>query len=189
MEHPGKSDPAWPRRGGAPDCLQDHSGWDSAIEENRANIESGGFLLHMPRKLFLIVVLLLLASAQALAANCDLRCSLMQSAMHSRASRAAGPMTHCQGMAMQGNNEQRGLETCLTANDSCAHNGCGIGLNSINKSSDQDYAGSGKLPASAVALFIDPSRGSGPDRTSRALLCPGSDGRPLTRRPGSSLRI
>ena len=147
----------------------------------------------MPRKLFLIAVLLLLVSAQALAANCDLRCSLMQSSMHSRAAHAAGPMTHCPSMAMQGNHEQRGQGKCLTANGSCAHNGCGLALTVTSKSGNQDEAGTGKLLASADALFIhpaiDPSRSSGPDRTSRALLSPGSEGRPLARRPGSSLRI
>ena len=147
----------------------------------------------MPRKFFLIAVLLLLVSAQALAANCDLRCSLMQSSMHSRASHGAGPMTQCPSMAMQGNHEQRGQGKCLTANDSCAHNGCGIGLNSINKIGNPDEAGPGKLLASAVALLIDPaidpSGSSGPNRTSRALLSPSSDSRPLARRPGSSLRI
>jgi len=174
--------------------LQGHSEWGSAIEENRAKIESGVFFLHMPRKFFLIAVLLLLVSAQALTANCDLRCSLMQSSMHSRASHAAGPMAHCQGMAIQGNKEQHGQGTCLTANDSCAHNGCRIGLNSINKSNDQDEAGPGKLLASVVALLIDPaidpSRSSGPDRSSsRASLRQRSDGRPLAQRPSSSLRI
>ena len=164
------------------------------IEASRAIIESSGFIPPMPRKLFLIAVLLLLAGAQALAANCDLRCSLMQSSMHSGASHGAGPMTHCPGMAMQGNHEQRGQGTCLTTNDSCAHNGCGIGLNSINKGSDQDYTGPGKLLASTVALFIDPainpSESSGLDRSSsRAPLSSGSDGRPLAQRPGSSLRI
>ena len=147
----------------------------------------------MPRKLFLIAVLLLLVSAQALAANCDLRCSLMQSSMHSRASHAAGPMTSCQGMAIQENNRQHSQGTCLTANDSCAHNGCGLALTVASKSSDQDEAGTGKLLASADALFIDPaidpSRSSGPDRVSSRSSSPGRDGRPLTRRPGSSLRI
>ena len=160
------------------------------IDVSRAIIESGGFLLNMPRKFLLVAVSLLLASAQALAASCDLRCSLMQSSMESSASHAAGPMTHCQGMAMQGNHAHRGQGTCLTANDSCAHNGCGIGLNSINKSGDQDYAALGKVLASTIALFIDPARNSGPDRTSlRASLRHRSDGRPLAQRPGSSLRI
>jgi hypothetical protein len=145
----------------------------------------------MPKKLFLIAVSLLLVSAQALAANCDLRCALMRHAMQNHGSDGALQMAHCQGMAMQQSSDgQGGQGTCLTANSSCAHNGCGIGLNSINKSGNQDEAGPGKLLASAVALFIGPSRSSGPDRSSsRASLRQKSDGRPLAQRPGSSLRI
>jgi hypothetical protein len=140
----------------------------------------------MPRKLFFMAVLLLLVSVQALAANCDLRCSLMRSSMVNHTSQ----MPDCQGMTMQRSNAQRAQGTSLTPDSSCAHNGCGIGLNSINKSSDQDYANSGTLLRSAVALFIDPSGSSGPDRaSSHASLSPGSDSRPLAQRPGSSLRI
>lgn len=144
----------------------------------------------MPRKLFFIAVLLLLVSVQALAANCDLRCSLTGTSMDTHASHAAAQMTHCQGMSLVRGQAERSKGTCLTPDNSCAHNGCGIGLNSINKSADQDYAGSGKLLVSVVALLVDPLGSSGPDRASSyASLSPGSDGRPLAQRPGTSLRI
>jgi len=139
----------------------------------------------MAKKILLATVLLLLVSVQALAASCDLRCSLMEGSTHSHASHNDGRMTDCHGMSMD-----HGKQTILTAGDTCSHNGCGTELKAIVKSADQSDAFAGKLLVSAVALLADLFGSTASSRTigfrsfSRAL---GS--RPLAQRPGSSLRI
>jgi hypothetical protein len=67
----------------------------------------------MPKKIFFVTVLLLLVSVQALAASCDLRCSLMGASTDSHALQTDIQMPHCQGMSME-----RGKGARLTANDS-----------------------------------------------------------------------
>ena len=139
----------------------------------------------MPKKLLFVTVLLLLVSVQALAASCDVRCSLMGASPHGHAWHADERMSHCSGMSME---SDKGAS--LSASDSCAATTCGTELKAINKGSDQNDAGSSKLLVSAVALLVDPFGSSGPSRTTAfASLSRGSDSRPLAQRPGSSLRI
>jgi hypothetical protein len=139
----------------------------------------------MPKKILFATVLLLLVSVQALAASCDLRCSLMGASTHSHASHNDGQMTDCHGMSMD-----HDKETNLTASDICSHNGCGIDLKAIVKSADQSDAYAGKLLVSAVALLVDPFGGTTPSRTTTfTVFRRNRDSRPLAQRPGSSLRI
>ena len=139
----------------------------------------------MPKKILFATVLLLLVSVQALAASCDLRCSLMGPSTHSHALHNDGQMADCQGMSMV-----HDKETNLTASDTCSHNGCGTELKGIVKSADQSDTYAGKLLVSAVALLVDPFGGSAPSRTTTfAAFRRNSDSRPLAQRPGSSLRI
>ncbi|WP_035356030.1 hypothetical protein [Edaphobacter aggregans] len=139
----------------------------------------------MPKKLLFVTVLLLLVSVQALAASCDVRCSLMGTSGHVHAWHADEQMFHCSGMSME---SDKGAS--LSANDSCVATTCGTALKAINKGSDQNDADSSKLLVSAVALLVDPFGSSGPNRTTPfASLSQRSDSTPLAQRPGSSLRI
>ena len=139
----------------------------------------------MPKKLLFVTVLLLLLSVQALAASCDIRCSLMGTSTHGHAWHADERMSHCSGMSMD---SDKGAN--LTASDSCAATTCGTELKAINNSADQNDADSSKLLVSAVALLVDPLGNSELNRTSVfASLSRRSDSRPLAQRPGSSLRI
>jgi hypothetical protein len=139
----------------------------------------------MAKKLLFVIVLLLLVSVQALAASCDLRCSLMGPSTHSHALHNDGQMADCQGMSMD-----HSKETNLTASDTCSHNGCGTALKAIVKSADQGDAYADKLLVSAVALLVDPFGGTTPIKTHTfAVFRRDSDTRPLAQRPGSSLRI
>jgi hypothetical protein len=139
----------------------------------------------MPKKILFAAVLLLLVSVQALAASCDLRCSLMGASTDIHAMHNDAHMTDCHGMSMD-----HGKETNLTANDTCSRNGCGTELKAIVKSADQSDAYAGKLLVSAVALLVDPLGGTTPSRTTTfAVLRRNCDSRPLAQRPGSSLRI
>src|SRR5260370_11731494 len=108
----------------------------------------------MHKKILFATVLLLLVSVQALAASCDLRCSLMGAPTHSHALHNDGQMTDCQGMSMD-----PGKETNLTASDTCSHNGCGTELKAIVKSADQSDAYTGKLLVSAGPLLVEPFGG------------------------------
>ena len=139
----------------------------------------------MPKKLLFVTVLLLLVSVQALAASCDVRCSLIGASPHGHAWHADERMSHCSGMSMDSDEG-----ASLTASDSCAATSCGTELKAINKSTDQSDADSSKLLVSAVALLIDPFGSNGPSETTAiASLSRRSDSRPLSQRPGSSLRI
>ena len=139
----------------------------------------------MPKKAFFVTVLLLLVSVQALAASCDVRCSLMGISMHGHAWHADERMSHCSGTSME---SDKGARLC--SSDSCAAAACGTELKAINKGSDQNDAASSKLLMSAVALLINPFGSNGPSRTTAiASLSRGSDSIPLAQRPGSSLRI
>ncbi len=139
----------------------------------------------MPKKLLFVTVLLLLVSVQALAASCDVRCSLIGASPHGHAWHADERMSHCSGMSMDSDEG-----ASLTASDSCAATSCGTELKAINKSTDQSDADSSKLLVSAVALLIDPFGSNGPCKTTAiASLSRRSDSSPLSQRPGSSLRI
>jgi hypothetical protein len=141
----------------------------------------------MPKKLLFVTMLLILVSVQALAASCDVRCSLMGTSTHTHghAWHADERKSHCSGMSME---SDKGAS--LSASDSCAATTCGTELKAINKGSDQNDSDSSRLLMSAVALLVDPFGNSGLNiTTSFAALSRGSDGRPLAQRPGSSLRI
>jgi hypothetical protein len=139
----------------------------------------------MPKKIFFITVLLLLVSVQALAANCDIRCSLMGASARSHVSHMDDQMADCHGMSME-----RGESTSLTANDSCGATTCGTELKALVKSADQSDAYAGKLLVSAVALLADPLGSTASSRTiAFRTFNRTRDSRPLAQRPGSSLRI
>ena len=141
----------------------------------------------MPKKLLFTTVLLLLVSVQALAASCDVRCSLMGASTHGHDRHAQGDerMSDCSRMSMD---SDKG--TSVTASDSCAATTCRTELKAINNSTDQNDADSSKLLVSAVALLVDPLGNSELNRTSVfASLSRRSGSRPLAQRPGSSLRI
>ena len=139
----------------------------------------------MPKKLLFVAVLLLLVSVQALAASCDVRCSLMGTSTHVHAWHADERMSHCSGMSMD-----QDKQASLTASDCCAPTGCGTQLKATTKGADQNVAASSKLFASVVALLVDPFGNSGSNSpTAFASLSRTSDSRPLAQRPGSSLRI
>ena len=136
----------------------------------------------MPKKFLFVTVLLLLVSVQALAASCDVRCSLMGTSPHRHADER---MAHCSGMSMD-----QDKQASLTASDCCTPTGCGTQLKAIVKGADQNDAASTKLLVSVVALLVDPFGNSGSIRpTAFASLSRTSDSRPLAQRPGSSLRI
>jgi len=140
----------------------------------------------MPKKLLFTTVLLLLVSVQALAASCDVRCSLMGASTHGHDRPAQGDerMSDCSRMSMD---SDKG--TSVTASDSCSATTCRTELKAINNSTDRNDADSSKLLVS-VALLVDPLGNSELNRTSVfASLSRRSDSRPLAQRPGSSLRI
>jgi hypothetical protein len=139
----------------------------------------------MAKKLLFATVLLLLVSVQALAASCDVRCSLMGTSPHHHAWHADERMSHCSGMSMD-----QDKQASLTASDCCSPTGCGTQLKAITKGADQNNAASSKLLVSIVALLVDPFGSSGSNSpTAFASLSRTSDSRPLAQRPGSSLRI
>ena len=139
----------------------------------------------MPKKLLFMTVLLLLVSAQALTASCDLRCSFMGVSTASHTLHTDMQMPHCHGMSME-----QDKRASLTATDSCAFTGCGTELKAIAKHVDQNDIGSGKLLMSAVTLLVDLSgNGESNGLGAFAPLSRKSDSRPFAQRPGSSLRI
>jgi hypothetical protein len=138
----------------------------------------------MPKKILFVTVLLLLISVQALAASCDLRCSLMGASTGGQALHSEVPVPHCHGMSME-----RGRAGTLSANDSCASTTCGTELKAL-KSADKSDTFSSKLLVSAVALLADPLRNAASSRTTASTSFGRSgESRPLAQRPGSSLRI
>jgi hypothetical protein len=139
----------------------------------------------VPKKILFVTVLLLLVSAQALAASCDVRCALMVASTHDHARHTDMQMPECHGMSIE-----QDQKVSLTASDSCASTGCGTELKAIVKSADQKDAGSGKLFASVVALLFHAFGDSASDTpTAFVSLSRAGDSRPLAQRPGSSLRI
>src|SRR5260370_40071113 len=98
----------------------------------------------MPKKLLFVTVLLLLVSVQALAASCDVRCSLMGPSPHGHGRHADERMSHCSGMSMD---SDKGAS--LSASDSCAATTCGTELKAINKGRNQNDADAIKLLVSA----------------------------------------
>jgi hypothetical protein len=139
----------------------------------------------MPKKILFVTVFLLLVSVQALTVSCDIRCSMMRTSTDSHASHGDEQTADCHSMSME-----RSHGTSLIAGDFCATTTCGTELKAINKSSDQDNAGSSRLLASAVALLVDSLGNNAPSRTTAfASLGRGGDRKPLAQRPGSSLRI
>src|ERR1035441_4370201 len=110
----------------------------------------------MLKKLLFVTVLLLLVSVQALAVNCDLRCSMMGISKAPHAFQSDAQMSHCHGMSTDS-----GKGASLTAGDCCTATACHIELKAINKSSDRNDSGSSKLLVSAVDVLIYPSGKSG----------------------------
>lgn len=139
----------------------------------------------MIRKLLSSAALLLLVIVQALAVNCDLRCSLMGASTDCHTLHTDSKMPHCHGMSME-----RDKQISLTASRSCAPTGCSTQLTALTKSTDQKDAGSGNLLVLTAVWLDDPLENdlsNGP--TTFRLLSRTSDSRPLAQRPGSSLRI
>src|SRR5260370_35478061 len=106
----------------------------------------------MAKKILFATVLLLLVSVQALAASCDLRCSLMGASTHSHALHNDGQMADCHGMSMD-----HGKETNLTASDICSHNACGTEVKANVKSAAQSDASAEHHLERPVAPLSHPS--------------------------------
>src|ERR1700731_2434707 len=139
----------------------------------------------MPKRRLFITVRLLLVSVQALAAGCDVRCSLIGASADRHAVQTDEQMAHCHGMSMEA-----GKGASLTASDFCAATSCGTELRAINKSADESDADSSKVLVSAVVLLVEPFGNNGPNRTTTfATHSRRSDSRPLAQRPGSLAHV
>ena len=145
----------------------------------------------MLKKSILVTVLLALATAQALAVNCDLRCSLTgigspPCGQHAGMAMGHKEAEHCHGMSVQAENNF----AAVTGGPSCGTTFCKNGLFAIEKGS----AVSGVIsPCSQLAhssLFAltgqvaNNARCSIHRRMHRQLASA-----PLEMRPGTSLRI
>ena len=138
----------------------------------------------MVKKLLFVAVLLLFVSVQAMTVSCDLRCSLMRTSTGCHVMQTAEPMAHCHGMGME-----QDKQASVRSTDPCAHSVCRTELTAISKSADQNDAGPTKLLVSTVASLVDPFGTNEPSRTADFTSIIRSETRPLTQRPGSSLRI
>jgi hypothetical protein len=145
------------------------------------------------RKFIVVSVMLLLASVQALAVNCDLRCNVMTipAGSHSCGSHVATEskhmtMTHSRGMAMDSGNIAK---SALSSGD-CEPSICKAQLEAVVKNATRDELLSKPIaestPPRLIRLFdefslIRSSLHRSPDRKDTSA--------PLELRPGSSLRI
>jgi hypothetical protein len=147
----------------------------------------------MIRKSILVTALLLLATVQTLAANCDLRCSLMPDSSVSH--ECGHPLQtapgndraiHCHGMPMNATPEC----SSILSGPGCGVTICRARLDAINKNSSPNQLTSRPISFAIPGLPVH-SQTEGTLRTSSARRS--ADRRdtsaPLELRPGSSLRI
>jgi hypothetical protein len=147
----------------------------------------------MIRKSILVTALLLLATVQTLAANCDLRCSLMpdpsmgrECGHHLQTVAGNDRAMHCHGMSMDATTEY----SSILNGPGCGVTICRARLDAIDKNSSPKELTSGPVSVAIPGLAIHSEDGNtllpssvhrSPDRR--------DTGAPLDLRPGTSLRI
>jgi hypothetical protein len=147
----------------------------------------------MIRKSILVTALLLLATVQTLAANCDLRCSFMANSSgshecggHLRTVHGHDQAMHCHGMSRDTGNECGSV----LSGSGCGVAVCRTRLDAIDKNSSPNESASKSISVTIPALSINSvdvnplipsSVHRSPDRR--------DTNAPLDLRPGSSLRI
>lgn len=140
----------------------------------------------MIRKSILVTALLLLATVQTFAANCDLRCSSMVSPSRFHDCDNHAQMAHCHGMSMDCSNDGSSGVSGLN----CGASVCRAELVAISKHSTSDELFSRHFATVVTSLLICPLEASIGTRSSTGRppdpLHPSA---PLDLRPGSSLRI
>lgn len=145
----------------------------------------------MLRKFITVSVLLLVASVQALAANCELRCTMMARSSqacgtHSVAESNNGPAEHCHGMSME---PEKGHHA-LSADRHCKASVCKIRLDAVAKQSQTTESRSqhSELAHAAPLVSISSAVTSIQFSLNRSLRVRGGRS-PLDVRAGTSLRI
>jgi hypothetical protein len=145
----------------------------------------------MLRKAILVTVILALATAQALAVNCDLRCSLtgigsLHCGQHAGMATGHKEAEHCHGMSVQAVNSF----AAVSGEHSCGATFCKNGLFAIEKGSAVRGV---NFPSSQLALSpLSALTGQAANnaRCSNRRRMPRQLARiPLEMRPGTSLRI
>jgi len=147
----------------------------------------------MIRKSILVTALLLLATVQTLAANCDLRCSLMPDSSvshecghHLQTAPGNGRAIHCHGMPINATTEC----SSILSGPGCGVTICRARLDAIDRNSSPNELTSRPISFAIPGLPVH-SESEGTLRPSSAHRS--ADRRdtsaPLELRPGSSLRI
>ena len=140
----------------------------------------------MIRKSILVTALLLLATVQTLAANCDLRCSSMVSPSRFSDCGNDAHMAHCHGMSMDCSNDGSSGVSGL----SCGASVCQAEFLAISKHSTPDELFSRHYATVVTSPLVRPLEGSvGTTSSTGRPPDPLHPGAPLDLRPGSSLRI
>lgn len=144
------------------------------------------------RKSILVTALLLLAAVQALAADCDLRCSLMAVSSgshgcgHEQTSQGQEQAMHCHGMSMDADHP------CNSAmsGSGCPGTVCRARLDAIDKKLSADESTSKSVSATGPAILIHSAdEGTRREFSAHRSLDRRNASSPLDLRPGSSLRI
>lgn len=151
-----------------------------------AKLPVPGFERMKIRKFILVAALLLLATVQTFAANCDLRCSSMAGASHVYDCGNHAQMAHCHGMAMDcshgGSSGASGL--------SCGASVCQAEFVAIGNRSTSDELLSRHFATIVTSLVIRSLEGGiGTGSSTGHPPDPQQPSAPLDLRPGSSLRI
>lgn len=145
----------------------------------------------MLKKAILVTVLLALATAQALAVNCDLRCSLtgigsLPCGQHAGMAMDHKEAEHCHGMSVQAVNSF----AAVTGGHSCGATFCKSGLFAIEKGSAVSGVNS---PSTQLALSSLSALAGLAVKNARCSvhrrMHPQLASAPLEMRPGTSLRI
>jgi hypothetical protein len=168
------------------------SGWCSRFPSSVCSVSAASKRI-MIRKCILATALLLLATVQTLAANCDLRCSLMPDSSEShqcghnlQTAPGNDRAMHCHGLSM---------DTSNTCSSVLSGSGCGITicqthLDAIDKNFSPNESAS-RLISVTIPSLLNHSVSDSTLITSS--ICRPSSRRdtsaPLELRPGSSLRI
>jgi hypothetical protein len=145
----------------------------------------------MLRRFIAVSVLLLVASVQALAANCELRCTMMAMSnqacgSHSLAESKSEHAMHCHGMSM---GSEKG-DHAVSADGHCKVSVCKVRLEALAKQSltTESLSRSSTSPGSAQLLSGPSAVASIQLSLSRSFRLQGGRS-PLDVRPGASLRI
>ena len=147
----------------------------------------------MIRKSILVTALLLLATVQTLAANCDLRCSLMPDSSvshecghHLQTVAGNDRAMHCHGMSMDATTKCKSM----VSGPGCGVTICRARLDAIDKNSSPNESTSRPISVTIAGLRIHSEHvstliGSSVHRSADRR----DTSAPLDLRPGSSLRI